>query len=66
MREGARQLTFEDLLLAMLIRKTKNTKKATADDAPLKRETSTHASAAVTSNTESLGVLSFTQGSAAP
>jgi len=55
LRESAHQLTFEDLLLAMLLRKDKNKKKAMADDAPLKPDTSTHASAAATSRTESLG-----------
>ena len=52
LRESARQLTV-DLLLAMLLPKGKNKKKATADDAPLKPDTSTHASAAVTIRTES-------------
>ena len=52
MRESARQLTFED---RMLMRTEKRKNKATADDAPLKPDTSMHASAAVTSHTDSLG-----------
>ena len=66
MRESARQLTFEDLPLAMLMRKDKNNKEATADDAPFKPDSSMHASAAVTSRTESEGCCHSRTKSAAP
>ena len=65
LRESARQLTFEDRLLAMLMRADEKRKQATACDAPCKPDTSMHASAALTSRTVSLGCC-HSQSSAAP
>ena len=55
LRESARQLTFEDRLLAMLTRTEKRKKKPMADDASCNPDTSMRASAAVTSRTVSAG-----------